>query len=166
MGSVRILAFLALAVVVGACGTATPSQPAVSSSPLVVACAAQVDRGVLPAWARAGFTDPEPKMPHAVGWSGKIAAVLFGDPLSSPPSTDHSNKILWVPQLGYASAQALAISAQRMDGAVPVGAPVDRQVEGGPGPSIIDLPDPGCWRLTLAWAGWTDTLDLEYVAPG
>ena len=166
MGDVRILAFLALALVVGACATATPSQPAVSPSPAAVACAAQVDRGVLPSWARAGFTDPEPKMPHAVGRSDKIAAILFGDPLSSPPSTDHSNKILWVPQLGYASAQALAISAQRMEGAAPVGAPVERRVEGGPGPSIIDLPDPGCWRLTLAWSGWTDTLDLEYVAPG
>jgi hypothetical protein len=52
-----------------------------------------------------------------------------------------------------------------MVGAAPVGAPEERQVEGGPGPSTIDLPDPGCWRLSLTWGGRTDTLDLEYVSP-
>ena len=165
-GDVRILALVALALVVSACGTATPSNPPVSPPPAAVACAAQVDRGVLPVWARTGFTDAEPKIPHVVGGSGEIAAILFGDPLSSPPSTDHANKILWVPRQGSASAPVLAISAQRMDGATPVGAPVERQVDGGPGPSLVDLPDPGCWRLTLSWGDRTDTLDLEYVSPG
>jgi hypothetical protein len=40
-----------------------------------------------------------------------------------------------------------------------------REVAGGPGPSIIDVPQPGCWHLTLGWSGHTDTMDLEY-APG
>jgi hypothetical protein len=32
---------------------------------------------------------------------------------------------------------------------------------------MLDLPRPGCWRLTLTWADQKDTLDLEYVAqPG
>ena len=46
------------------------------------------------------------------------------------------------------------------------GAPVGRAVHGGPGPSIINLPAPGCWRLTLRWSGWTDQLDLRYTRPG
>ena len=130
------------------------------------ACDARVARGVLPDWARSGFGDPQPSAAHVVGRSGEIAAILFGDPLSSPPSTRHTNKILWVARQAYAFAPVLTISAQRMDGATPVGAPVERQVEGGPGPSIIDLPDPGCWRLSLGWGDRTDELDLDYVSPG
>jgi len=30
---------------------------------------------------------------------------------------------------------------------------VNRLVRGGPGPSIINLPTAGCWRLALRWAG-------------
>jgi hypothetical protein len=37
-------------------------------------------------------------------------------------------------------------------------------VPGGPGPSIIDLPAPGCWTLHLSWSGHTDKLKLHYVA--
>jgi hypothetical protein len=33
----------------------------------------------------------------------------------------------------------------------------------GVGPSTIDLPRPGCWRLNLSWPGKTDTIDLVYV---
>ena len=39
-----------------------------------------------------------------------------------------------------------------------------RSVPGGPGPSIIDLPAPGCWTLHLSWSGHTDQLKLRYVA--
>jgi hypothetical protein len=41
-----------------------------------------------------------------------------------------------------------------------------RVVPGGPGPSIVNLPQAGCWRLTLAWSGQTDTLDLAYGTGG
>jgi hypothetical protein len=37
-------------------------------------------------------------------------------------------------------------------------------VPGGPGPSVIDLPAPGCWTLRLSWSGHTDELKLRYVA--
>jgi hypothetical protein len=43
---------------------------------------------------------------------------------------------------------------------------VVRVVVGGPGPSGINLPSPGCWRLTLQWSGRTDHLDLEYRSRG
>jgi hypothetical protein len=36
-------------------------------------------------------------------------------------------------------------------------------VRGGPGPSGINLPAPGCWRLALRWSGRTDELDLQYA---
>ena len=56
------------------------------------------------------------------------------------------------------------ISAQLMSGATPIGAPVTRRLTGGPGPSIVDLPAPGCWRLTLRWSRSVDSLDLRYAA--
>jgi hypothetical protein len=160
----RMLALLAaLALAVTACGTPTPSTPSATEPATVSACDGHTDRGVLPTWARGGFSNPEPIMPHVVSVSGEIAAIMWA-PLSSPPSTDHTNKILWVLRRG--DTGALTISAQRMDGTSPVGPPVERRLEQFPGPSTVDLPDPGCWRLTLTWADRTDTLDLEYVRPG
>ncbi|MDM4780918.1 MULTISPECIES: hypothetical protein [unclassified Micromonospora] len=34
--------------------------------------------------------------------------------------------------------------------------------DGWPGPSIVDLPAAGCWRLRLDWSGRTDMIDLVY----
>jgi hypothetical protein len=127
------------------------------------ACRPAVDRGVLPEWARAGFSEPEPRIAHVVARGGRLAAVLFGDPLTAPPRRDVSNKILWVSRTPQSAPSDLRLSAQRMEGARPVGAPVARTVENGPGPSIIDLPRPGCWRLSARWADQRDELDLAYA---
>jgi hypothetical protein len=81
--------------------------------------------------------------------------------LLAPPPKTHNNKILWVAKIP-AGGPPLLISAQRMVGGAPVGGAVRRQVPGGPGPSIINLPAAGCWRLSLAWSGHTDSLDLDY----
>ena len=128
-------------------------------------CGSPVLMGVLPVWARGGFSDPHPKLPHVLGRSGGIAALVFGYPLFSPPSKVRSNKILWVSKGPVKSLSNLRISAQRMDGDHAVGRPVRRLVIGGPGPSIIDLPAAGCWRLSLAWSGRRDQLDLTYRPP-
>jgi hypothetical protein len=125
-------------------------------------CRALVHRGVLPAWARTGFSAPRPRLPHVLGQHGRIAALLFGDPLRSPPTRDSSNKILWVSRLPLRAVSDLRIHAQRMTGARRVGSPVRRVVVGAPGPSGIDLPHPGCWRLTLRWSGHVDRVDLRY----
>lgn len=128
------------------------------------ACAASVEFGILPVWARAGFSDPRPRIAHVVGSAGRIAAILFGYPLLSPPSRVRANKILWVAQATPNPGSRLQISAQRMDGVRKVGPPVARRVGGGPGPSIINLPAAGCWRFTLRWSDHTDRLDLDYRA--
>ena len=101
-------------------------------------------------------------MPHVLGRSGDIVAIIFGYPLLSPPSAKRNNKILWVSRTPLKPLSDLRISAQRMNTQGKVGRPVARVVRGGPGPSIIDLPAPGCWRLTLRWSGRSDQLDLEY----
>jgi hypothetical protein len=101
-------------------------------------------------------------MPFEIGRRGEIVALLWADPLLAPPPTTHNNKILWVSQMPT-NGSALLISAQRMTGAKPVGGAVHRQVAGGPGPSIINLPVAGCWRLDLHWSGQSDSLDVDYV---
>ena len=103
-------------------------------------------------------------MPYEVGRAGNIAAQVWGFPLLSPPPRTHSNKILWVSRIAAQPGSNLRIAAQRMQGSHPIGTPVPRMVTGGPGPSIIDLPASGCWRLTLSWSGRADSLDLEYAA--
>ncbi|MFZ0386042.1 MAG: hypothetical protein WAL22_10285 [Solirubrobacteraceae bacterium] len=131
----------------------------------VLACRSAVRIGVLPVWARAGFSDARPRMPYEVGASGRIAAIQWGA-LNSPASHNHNNKILWVSHVFTHPGSSLRIRAQRMTGTRRDGSAVRRTVLGGPGPSIINLPAPGCWRLTLRWSGWTDQLDLQYTRPG
>lgn len=132
----------------------------------VLACRSEVRIGVLPVWARAGFSEARPRMPYELGASGRIAAIQWGTPLNAPPSSNHTNKILWVSRVSKHPGSSLRILAQRMIGTRREGAPVRRAVAGGPGPSIVNLPAPGCWRLTLRWSGWTDQLDLQYNRPG
>ncbi len=128
------------------------------------ACSSRVLYGTLPVWARAGFSNPKPRMPHVLSASGKITAILWANPLLSPPPRDHSNKILWVARAADSSGSDLLISAQRMNGASKIGSPVARRLSGGPGPSIINMPAAGCWRFTLRWGGRRDAIDLRYVA--
>jgi len=111
----------------------------------------------------AGFSDPRPRMPYELGRRGDIVAILWKDPLLSPPSPA-ANKILWVSRVPVTNA-GLIIDARRMAGARPVGTVVRRTVTGGPGPSIINIPAAGCWRLSLRWSGHSDSLDVRY-APG
>jgi hypothetical protein len=135
---------------------------AVGSAATTHACASNIATRVLPQWARAGFSGSQPRMPYELGRNGRIAALVFGYPLLSPPGKDRNNKILWVERHASRAPTALWIRAQRMVGKRAVGRPVTRIVAHGPGPSIINFPTPGCWRLTLNWSGRSDTLDLRY----
>jgi hypothetical protein len=146
-----------------AAGAAAAAPAAAGSSSTVPVCHSVVHHGVLPTWARTGFSAPRPRLPHVIGRSGQIAALVFGSPLRSPPAKDRGNKILWVSRRAVRPLSDLRIRAQRMEGRRRVGRPVTRVVVGGPGPSGINLPAPGCWRLTLRWSGRTDELDLRYV---
>jgi hypothetical protein len=131
------------------------------------ACSSDVRISVLPSWARTGFSEKRPSMPYALGHSGNIVAILWAahNPLVSPPLKNRNNKILWVARapLPVEKVTTLYISAQRMAGTHKLGSPVSRRVQGGPGPSIIDLPAAGCWRLALHWAGHADSLDVRYA---
>ncbi|UBU16269.1 hypothetical protein [Nonomuraea gerenzanensis] len=141
----------------GAPARQEPSRAATAAVP----CASRIFQGELPVWARAGFS-PDAEPHHVFSGRGDMVAVLFGYPLASPPRPNRGNKILWVSRLPLLPSNPLRIEA-RLGG---TGAPVRTKVSGGPGPSLIDLPSPGCWRLKLSWSSHTDFIDLEYVAPG
>jgi hypothetical protein len=155
----RLSALLAL----GALAVALPSA-AQAASDAVAPCRATVAQQVVPPWARTGFSEKRPHMPQTLGRAGSIDAIVFGYPLYAPSLVNRSNKILWVSKLPVRDMATLRITAQRMQGTRLIGAPVTRSVVGGPGPSIIDMPSAGCWRLSLAWSGHHDNLDLSYRA--
>jgi hypothetical protein len=155
---------LVAAAIVALVAAASASARAPAAEHAATACTGAVSHAVIPAWARGGFSEPRPRVPHVLGRSGAIVAILFGNPLASPPASDHNNKILWVAHRAVAFGD-MRIRAQRMQGRTPIGTPVARSVAGGPGPSIIDLPAAGCWRLTLSWKHGIDTLDLHYAKP-
>jgi hypothetical protein len=148
---VKTLAFFAVLLLAGCTQAAARQEP---EPP----CAPQVRTDALPVWARGGFSDDGSGLQHVLGDRGEIIAILFGAPLSSPPAKDRNNKILWVSKQRVEMGDQLKIEAT-LDG---TSVRAEDKVDGGPGPSIVDLPQPGCWRLTLSWSGRTDTLDLLY----
>jgi hypothetical protein len=161
--ALRWIAALTTAAAAAVAAAPAGSSTAPTGSSGEPACHSVVHQGVLPTWARTGFSAPRPRLPHVIGRSGEIAALVFGYPLRSPPVKDRGNKILWVSRRAVKPLSDLRIHAQRMEGRRRVGRAVTRVVVGGPGPSGINLPAPGCWRLTLRWSGRTDQLDLRYV---
>lgn len=154
---------LVAVVALGGAGAAVLNHETDNSSTTAVAgssCHSVIRTGVLPTWARDGFSDAAPAMPHVLSTRGNVTAILFGT-LTSPPAADHNNKILWVSQVAPEDAGPLLIDAVRAG----TTRKVRREVPGGPGPSIIDLPQPGCWHITLRWGDYHDTIDLAYRKP-
>jgi hypothetical protein len=125
-------------------------------------CAGQPPVSPLPVWARSGFTPADLAMPHVMGEAGNIVAILWAprDALHSPPLQDRSNKILWVSGIPFVAPDPLIIKATLAGSS----RTATVSVPGGPGPSTIDLPAPGCWTLHLSWSDHTDELKLRYVA--
>ena len=153
----------AIAVVALTGGLHTSSSPA--SSTAVTSCNEKIRHDVLPVWMRGGFSGPKPRVPYVIGERGAIGAVIFGWPLKSPESPGRANKILWVPRHYSKTIAPFWIRLQLMNGDQPVGAPIRKIIATGPGPSIVDVPTAGCWRLALSWSGRRDTLDLNYSQP-
>jgi hypothetical protein len=153
----------AAATAIGVAGVAL-ARPDRESAQVAVApaCDGTPTTAVLPEWARTGFRDPEPAVPFVRSRSGDVVAILFGGQLWSPPRQDVSNKVLWVWRRMPGGASGDVTMTARLAG-------TDRVVTSGlprpEGPSSVDLPAAGCWRITLTAPGGTDTIDLRYEAP-
>ncbi|HEY7815236.1 MAG TPA: hypothetical protein VIC62_18455, partial [Nakamurella sp.] len=158
------------ATLAGSSPTPTPASGGSSGVGASTSACRPLQTGPLPTWARDGFSGDGSGTPYALSSSGAVAAIVFGNPLTAPPAADHNNKILWVinggvpvppDPPGESVSQNLVITAhlEHTD--------VTTTVDTGaaPGPSIVDLPQPGCWHLDLAWGGRSDTIDLEWVGP-
>jgi hypothetical protein len=139
---------VAIAIAVSSSGEhATP--PAGAS-----ACAGNVSTAVLPSWARTGFGPNGLHTPHVIGDDGQIIGVLFVDLRVHQPAGTF-NKILWIAKRGFGP---LHIRAQ-LEG---TSRTVTRTLPDGPGPSYVNMPAPGCWRMSLSWAGIHDTVAFRY----
>jgi hypothetical protein len=156
------VAAVAACVVLAATGISVAVQRDGSTTgtelPAAGGCSSNVRTDVLPTWARDGFSDPEPRAPHVLSEDGAVVAILFGSALHAPPSAEVNNKILWVTREPLAGP--LRIDAVR-EGTT---THVHRELAGA-GPSIVDLPAPGCWRLDLRLTDYRGSIDLEYVRP-
>lgn len=118
-------------------GSGGPTGAAAPTGAVSATACRPAREDVLPTWARQGFSDPEPRIAHVQGDQGRIVAILFGRVLHAPPAAEVDNKILWVART--AGAEPLRIEAARAgDDEV-----VQREVTGGPGPSIIASRAPG-----------------------
>jgi len=166
--SIRSFA-IALLTLAAACACSTPAPPAPPTGPssgstaAALTCTGAITTAPLPTWARAGFSPPDQPAPQVHGIDGSILGVVFGAPLRAPNVPGHGNKILWVasPLQGSApspSAPNLRIHATLNGSDVAV----DHMISGGPGPSLVDMPRPGCWTFTLSWSGRTDRLAVPY----
>ena len=100
-------------------------------------------------------------MPYVLGDKGDMAAIVWAprNPLAAPPVPDKNNKILWVARVGGADGP-LQIRAA-LEGTRET---VTRKVDPAPGPSIIDLPSPGCWSVDLTWGNHHDHMLLGYAS--
>lgn len=142
----------------GCTGGPRPS-PTAAPSPTTVGCATDHPAAPLPEWAQGGFFPPARPMPHVLGDRSEIVAILWAEhhPLQVPPPVDRNNKILWVTRDG--SGGPLEIRATLRAS----GESVTRSLAEGPGPSVVDLPAPGCWSLDLSWDRHHDHLNLAYA---
>src|SRR5882757_8003585 len=137
----------------------TPTNPGTPAPapPTEAKCSYRPSTAALPTWARAGFSPPYNAWKYVTSKSGNMVGVLFGDPLraGTPGPTQAQNKILWVAH--DSTAGAMTIDAELVGrtervylGPVPIG------------PSYVNVPQAGCWHLTLHLATGDDSIDIVY----
>ena len=127
--------------------------------PQASSCRSTVVTGVLPVWARGGFSDPQPVMPYVTSAGGGIIAILF-EPLTGPPASADGDKVLWVWRNPAEATSVRAVA--RLNGTGPA---LPRFATDVTGPSAVSLPSAGCWRVSITWPGGSDTIDLQAAQP-
>lgn len=139
--------------------TGGPIRERATSAAAAQACP-PITSGILPGWARGGFSEKRPRVPFVSGRNGEIIGIIFKRPLVSPAPVGENEKILWVSHSVGASGAPLRITGRELASGRTMSADVTV------GPSSVDVPVPGCWRFDLRWPGHHhDTMVVPYSAP-
>lgn len=166
------IAAAATVLIVGACGgSGTRHRSAdatrhASAGPTGCLPAA-VHHGRPPRWTASAFADSSRgfSIAYALASGDAAAAFLFSHPLRPARSENDANKILWVMRYPRHGQPLTVTAVQPGTGTRPVQAQWSANAEPGEiYPSSFEVPRPGCWRVTVAWAGHRATVDLA-VAP-
>lgn len=158
----RLVYFVVTGALLAGCASPSPSTTptqATDTGSWAAVCADPV-LSPLPEWARTGFNPPDQPVAQIWAEQGSIVAVPFGWPLRPQQPAGRQNKVLWIAKEGRGGPMKIAA---QLDGAG--GEVVYRELPDGPGPSTVDLPTPGCWRLDLSWPGGQDRIYLRYFGP-
>jgi hypothetical protein len=160
-----VVTVLAVALPLAACGgshTTTTRHAAVRNPARCVPAA--IHNGAPPSWTASAWAASSSgfRVPYSLASGDAAAAFFFAPTLRAGHPENPSNKVLWVvrfPRNGH----PLDIAARRgRDPAQVVRSTWPANSEPGEiYPSGIDLPSPGCWRLTLAWGSHRATVDVE-----
>jgi hypothetical protein len=123
-------------------------------------CGNPIYQGDPPSWAAMNAPD----LPYVIANAGRALGYLFGHPLRAASSHGASqDKILWYVRLPR-EGHRLRIEARPRGRHAPI-VRSEQPADSGPGeiyPSIVQVPTPGCWHVTLTWGSHTDTIDLHY----
>ena len=148
----------------GACSSS--QQPAAKAGPITEEVAGGCAGTVLtkaepPAWAQGGWTHaqgtPWP-VPWAMAVPGDAVAFVFAGELvagSSPRSDGSANKVLWVVK----DPASFVVEGRPLGQAQPV-------VTVAGGPSIVDLPTPGCWTFRVLRGKQSSVINLQVLPAG
>ncbi|HEX7715941.1 MAG TPA: hypothetical protein VF416_01540 [Marmoricola sp.] len=156
----RFAVVLAMGAVLAACSGTDHAKNSSGSVAAPNSCDTAIREGPLPEWARYGFTPPDQAVRYVIGENRHIVGVVFGYPLRAPTGADgRNNKILWVSNAAKSGAPPDLVIDAHLNG---TSITAKRTITGGPGPSIVDMPKPGCWTFDLTWSGVHDLLAVPY----
>lgn len=125
---------------------------------------APIHGGRPPAWTAAAWSDSSPGFtaPYALASGDAAGAFFFAPRLRAGHPDNPSNKVLWIVRFRR-NGHPLTITARPGVGASDV-VRISRPADSSPGeiyPSYVDLPKPGCWRLSLAWGSHRAQIDVK-----
>jgi hypothetical protein len=116
-----------------------------------------------PAWLDdAGAHNNPDGLPYVVAVPPHAAGFLFGYPLRAGHPDNPTNKILWV--VAARNGSSLEIRGHPLGATAPSIVLTDSP-DSSPGeiyPSIVDVPQAGCWHFDLLWSGSRASVDLLY----
>ena len=160
---------VAMALLLAACG-GSARAPARTSSFNVGGrgVPAPIHHGPPPAWTAAAWSDSSPgfTVPYALASDDAAGAFFVANPLRAGHPRNPSNKVLWIvrfPRDGHSLTITARLSTHPSDKVQ-----ISRPADSSPGeiyPSYVDLPNPGCWRLSLAWGPHRARIDVQVKRP-